>query len=764
MTIYENRELSWLRFNERVLEEAASASVPLGERLSFLSIFQSNLDEFFMVRVGSLTDRAKTAPGSRDSKTDMTPEQQLEAIMKEVRRLCAKKDEIYARVMAELREYGIQLINFSSLSEEDASFLEKYFKKEIRPLLAPQIISKRQPFPFLRGKEIYAVVALSAKKSKNGKSKHSDDDRENGSGKKKSAVKLGIVPCNSQMFPKLIKVPGREETFMLADELILHFMPKIFKGYDIAGKSLVRIIRNADIDMDDADFDDSTDYRRDMEKILKNRRKLAPVKVDYSRFMGSSVIALLCSYLGFSTERAFHSESPLDMSVTGMLRDVLKEKDKNIENTEPDRDSDSDGHEQNSASCSEPRRNKLFYNRLVPQQSAYIDPKRSMVEQIKEKDVMLAYPYESIDPFIRLLSEAAFDPKVVSVRITLYRVADDSRIVRALEQAAENGKDVLVLVELRARFDEEHNIECSRALESAGCRIIYGFDHFKVHSKLCQIVRQGDEGLEYITQVGTGNYNEKTAGLYTDLCMMTASPDIAEDASHVFDALSLGILPDGMHTLMVAPNCLQDRVIDLIDREIKKAENNEPAYIGLKMNSLSDKKIIDELIKASQAGVTVDMVIRGICCLMPGVPGYTENIHVRSIVGRYLEHARIYIFGAEPETCDIYIASADFMTRNTVNRVEVAAPVLDKDIRKRVLDMFDTMLADNVKAWIKQPDGSYIKASEIKETSKLPSPAEQEEAQNAAGAPNGRAQSAPPAETKINSQEEFFKRAYNRTL
>ena len=755
MTIYENRELSWLRFNERVLEEAASASVPLGERLSFLSIFQSNLDEFFMVRVGSLTDRAKTAPGSRDSKTDMTPEQQLEAIMKEVRRLCAKKDKIYAQVMSELREYGIQLINFSSLSDEDAAFLEKYFKKEIRPLLAPQIISKRQPFPFLRGKEIYAVVALSAKKSKNGKHKNSDDGRDDGSGKKKSAVKLGIVPCNSQMFPNLIKVPGRKETFMLADELILHFMPKIFKGYDIAGKSLVRIIRNADIDMDDADFDDSTDYRRDMEKILKNRRKLAPVKVDYSRFMGSSVIALLCSYLGFSTERAFHSESPLDMSAAGMLRDVLKEKDRNSENSELEED--------NSRSFGEPHADKLFYDRLVPQQSAYIDSKRSMIEQIKEKDVMLAYPYESIDPFIKLLSEAAFDPKVVSVRITLYRVADDSRIVRALEQAAENGKDVLVLVELRARFDEEHNIECSRALESAGCRIIYGFDHFKVHSKLCQIVRQGDEGLEYITQVGTGNYNEKTAGLYTDLCMMTASPDIAEDASHVFDSLSLGILPDGMHTLMVAPNCLQDRVIDLIDREIKKAENNEPAYIGLKMNSLSDKKIIDELIKASQAGVTVDMVVRGICCLMPGVPGYTENIRIRSIIGRYLEHARIYIFGAEPETCDIYIASADFMTRNTVNRVEVAAPVLDNDLRKRVLDMFDTMLADNVKAWIKQPDGLYIKASEIKEASQLPSPAEPEEAGSAAGAPHGRAQSAPPAE-KINSQEEFFKRAYNKTL
>lgn len=755
MTIYENRELSWLRFNERVLEEAASASVPLGERLSFLSIFQSNLDEFFMVRVGSLTDRAKTAPGSRDSKTDMTPEQQLEAIMKEVRRLCAKKDEIYAQVMSELRKYGIQLINFSSLSDDDAAFLEKYFKKEIRPLLAPQIISKRQPFPFLRGKEIYAVVALSAKKSKNGKHKNSDDGRDDGSGKKKSAVKLGIVPCNSQMFPKLIKVPGREETFMLADELILHFMPKIFKGHDIAGKSLVRIIRNADIDMDDADFDDSTDYRRDMEKILKNRRKLAPVKVDYSRFMGSSVIALLCSYLGFSTERAFHSESPLDMSAAGMLRDVLKEKDRNSENSELEND--------NSGPCDEAGRDKLFYDRLVPQQSAYIDSKRSMIEQIKEKDVMLAYPYESIDPFIRLLSEAAFDPKVVSVRITLYRVADDSRIVRALEQAAENGKDVLVLVELRARFDEEHNIECSRALESAGCRIIYGFDHFKVHSKLCQIVRQGDEGLEYITQVGTGNYNEKTAGLYTDLCMMTASPDIAEDASHVFDSLSLGILPDGMHTLMVAPNCLQDRVIALIDREIKKAENNEPAYIGLKMNSLSDKKIIDELIKASQAGVTVDMVVRGICCLMPGVPGYTENIHIRSIIGRYLEHARIYIFGAEPETCDIYIASADFMTRNTVNRVEVAAPVLDNDLRKRVLDMFDTMLADNVKAWIKQPDGLYIKASEIKEASQLPSPAEPEEAGSAAGAPHGRAQSALPAE-KINSQEEFFKRAYNKTL
>lgn len=739
MTIYENRELSWLRFNERVLEEAASASVPLGERLSFLSIFQSNLDEFFMVRVGTLTDRAKTAPESRDSKTDMTPEQQLEAIMKEVRRLCAKKDEIYAGVMEELKQYGIRLINFSSLSDEDAAFLEKYFKKEIRPLLAPQIISKRQPFPFLRGKESYAVVALSQKKSKGSKSKNSSGSGDDASGgKKRSDIKLGIVPCNSQMFPKLIKVPGREETFMLADELILHFMPKVFKGYEITGKSLVRIIRNADIDMDDADFDDSTDYRRDMEKILKNRKKLAPVKVDYSRFMGSSVIALLCSYLGFSTERAFHSESPLDLSVMGMLRDVLKLSEKELQLNAANSvsaENSADAENADNADRSAAGGRKLFYDRLVPQQSPAIDPKRSVIEQIKEHDVMLAYPYESIDPFIRLLSEAAFDPKVVSMRITLYRVADDSRIVRALEQAAENGKDVLVLVELRARFDEEHNIECSRALESAGCRIIYGFDHFKVHSKLCQIVRQGDKGLEYITQVGTGNYNEKTAGLYTDLCMMTASPQIAEDASRVFDALSLGILPDGMQTLMVAPNCLQDRVIDLIAREIKKAENGEPAYIGLKMNSLSDKKIIDELMKASQAGVTVDMVIRGICCLMPGVPGYTENIHVRSIVGRYLEHARIYIFGAEPETCDVYIASADFMTRNTVNRVEVAAPLLDENIRMRVLKMFNTMLADNVKAWIKQPDGSYIKASE----------------------------DAAPA-LPINSQEQFFRKAYEGTL
>lgn len=750
MNIYENRELSWLSFNERVLEEADSPLVPFGEQLSFLSIFQSNLDEFFMVRVGSLTDRAKTAPDSRDNKTQMTPDQQLEAIMKEVRRLCSKKDEIYARVMVRLREYGIHLINFSSLSEGDAEVLEKYFKKEIRPLLSPQIISKRQPFPFLRGKEIYAVVALSSKKSKNTKSKHSDDGVGTSSkGKKKSAVKLGIVPCNSQMFPQLIKVSGREQTFMLADELILHFMPKIFKGYDIEGKSLVRIIRNTDIDIDDADFEDSSDYRRDMEKMLKNRRKLAPVKVDYSRFMGSSVIALLCSYLGFSAERAFYSESPLDMGVMGILREILKEKDKGIENNELG--------ENNSDLFYEYHRDNLFYDRLVPQQSAYVDPKRSMIEQIREKDVMLVYPYESIDPFIRLLSEAAFDPKVVSVRITLYRVADDSRIVRTLEQAAENGKDVLVLVELRARFDEKHNIECSHALESAGCRIIYGFNHFKVHSKLCQIVRQGENGLEYITQVGTGNYNEKTAGIYTDLCMMTASPAIAEDASCVFDALSLGILPDGMKTLMVAPNCLQDRVIGLIDREIKKAKGKQPAYIGIKMNSLSDKKIIDELIKASQAGVTVDMVIRGICCLMPGVPTQTENIRVHSIVGRYLEHARIYIFGAEHDTCDIYIASADFMTRNTVNRVEVAAPVLDASLRRRVLKMFDTMLADNVKAWIKQPDGSYIRASSL-----LPLSAEQPAEYKTEAADNirGRAQSAPP----VNSQEQFFQEAYEGTL
>ncbi|MGN0673394.1 MAG: polyphosphate kinase 1 [Anaerovoracaceae bacterium] len=678
-SIYDNRELSWLRFNERVLEEADDKNIPLGERLSFLSIFQSNLDEFFMVRVGALTDRIESNPKGRDDKTGMTYRKQLDAVMEMVTMLQAKRDQIYRSCLDDLEEEGVEIVSYRNLSEDDAAALEFYFRNEMLPFLSPQIVGSKQPFPFLKARSTYIVAALT----------------------KKQSVKLGIVPCNSQIFPTLIRVPGDEKRLMLADELILHFVPEIFEHYTILGKSLIRIIRSADLDLDELGDESSGDYRKEMEKAIKSRTRLRPVKLEYSRLIGDAVIKKMCTNLGIDKTRAFYSEAPMDYRTVNAIRDYLKMK---------------------------PGTERNFYRKLVPQKASMVDESRSMISQIIEKDILLSYPFESIDPFIRLLSEAAEDTSVISIKITLYRVAENSRIVECLARAAENGKDVTALVELRARFDEANNIECSRFLEEAGCRIIYGFDHFKVHSKLCQIVmRSEDGGAQYITQVGTGNYNENTASLYTDYCLMTASQVIAQDAAYVFNALSTGVIPDSVRSLMVAPKSLTSRVIEYIDREIEKASDGEPAYIGLKMNSVSDKTIIDKLIEASKAGVRIDMIIRGICCFKSGVQGETENISVTSIVGRLLEHSRVYIFGAEDDR-DVYISSADFMTRNTSNRVEVAVPVMDVDCRKRITDMFEMMLRDNVKAWTQRTDGTYIKKTD--------------------------------SETPFNSQEYFFRMAY----
>ena len=653
--IYMNRELSWLKFNERVIEEAENPEVPLCERMNFVSIYQSNLDEFFRVRVGSLQDQMLVNKKIRDNKTNMTSEEQIRAILKEVKRLNKRKDAAYKDLMGKVEEYGIRLIDFTTAKSDEKKYLEQYFNHEIVPLSSPTIVGKRQPFPFLRNQDIYAVVVL-----------------ETRSGKER----IGIIPCTNNMVERLIELPGGKGRYILSENIILHYIGKVFKGYKVKGKSLIRVVRNADIDAD-ALYDEDLDYREFMADLMKERKKLSPVRLDMSREIDESVVEALCRYLDVLPERVFRSEAPLDLSFVYKIQDLLR------------------------------MNPELFYEKRVPQKSASFRDGESILKQIEKEDKLLSYPYESIRPFLNMLNEAAEDDSVISIKMTLYRLAKQSKIIEALCEAAENGKEVVVLVELRARFDEENNIRWSRMLEKAGCQIIYGLEGYKVHSKLCLITKRGADGIEYITQIGTGNYNEKTARLYTDLSLMTADEQIGMDAARVFQALAKGETVEESEHLLVAPKCLQSRIIDMIDEEIRNKKNGEDAYIGLKLNSLTDKKIMDKLVEASCAGVHIDMIIRGICCLIPGVKGQTENIHIISIVGRFLEHSRIYIFGCG-ENRKYYISSADFMTRNTVKRVEVAAPVYDPAIKTRIQGMFDLMLGDNRKARKENADGKYI--------------------------------------------------------
>lgn len=671
-----NRELSWLDFNERVLNEAGNPRVPLAERLTFASIFQSNLDEFYMVRVGTLMVQMHSKEIIRENKTDMTSEEQVKAILKRTAKLEEKKAKIYEQLMGELEPKKIRIINFNKLSVQEGKLLESYFDAHVAPFLFPMLVSRQQPFPFLDNKALYAVVMLNTK------------------GKKK---KMGIVPCTNSVFQRLIEIPTRPGTFMLSEELILHFVSKMFPKYEIAEKSLMRITRNADIDMTDV-YDEDLDYRDLMERLIKRRRKLSPVRLELSRKLSKKTVEELCDYLGLNTNHVFMQGIPLDLKFVFQLQGYLRDE------------------------------KGLFYEKRTPRPSPALDIKKNICEQIRRKDVLLSYPFESIKPFITMLNQAAEDEDVVSIKMTLYRVADRSKIVEALIEAAENGKEVVVLVELRARFDEENNIEMSRKLEDAGCHVIYGLGDYKVHSKLCLITRKNREGFDYITQIGTGNYNEKTAELYTDLSLMTANPDIGMEADKVFKMLLLGDTVDRVNHLLVAPNCLQSKVVEMIDTEIAHARAGQSAYIGLKLNSLTDKVIIEKLIEASCAGVKVDMIVRGICCLKAQVPGLTDNITVVSVVGRYLEHSRIYRFGCGDEE-KIYISSADFMTRNTVRRVEVATPIYDEDIRNRIKHIFDTIMLDDEKGKEQNSKGEYVDR-EINEV-------------------------------KLNSQEEFYKEAYD---
>ena len=651
-----NRELSWLKFNERVLNEAGNPKVPLAERLTFVSIYQSNLDEFYRVRVGTLMDQMDVSEVVRENKTNMTSEEQVKAIIRATRELEEKKTVIYEQLMGELEPKGIRLINFNKLSAEEGKILEEYFDREIAPYLSANIVSKQQPFPFLKNKDIYAVALL---ESKGGK------------------TRTAIIPCSNNVFRRLIDIPTRKGTFLLSEELILQFLPKFFKNYSVKEKSLIRVTRNADIDTEMI-YDEDLDYRDAMENLIKERKRMNPVRMEFTGTLNKKMMHALCKTIHVEKEHVFRSDVPLDLSFVFAIQSYLK-------NTNA---------------------GELFYPRRTPRPTPQLNDKKSLIPQILEKDVLLSYPFESMKSFINLLYEAAEDESVVSIKMTLYRLANKSQIVDALVEAAENGKEVVVLVELRARFDEENNIEYSRKLEEAGCRVIYGLNGYKVHSKLCLISRKTEQGVSYVTQIGTGNYNEKTSALYTDLSLITGNQEIGKEAAEVFAALLRGETVEETHLLLVAPKCLQNKVLDMIE-EIQHVKNGEEGYIGIKINSLTDKVIISKLVEASQAGVKIEMIVRGICCLIPGIPGKTENIRIISIVGRFLEHSRIYRFGTK-ERENVYIASADFMTRNTLRRVEVAAPVLDERLKNQLDWMFETMMKDDEKGKCLTEKGIYV--------------------------------------------------------
>jgi len=651
---YTNRELSWLQFNERVLNEAGNPRVPLAERMTFASIYQTNLDEFFMVRVGTLMMQMNAKEKVIENKTGMTSEEQVKEILAHVCLLEKKKAKIYEQLMGELEPKGIRIINFNRLSNEEGRLLEQYFDAHIAPFLSPMVIGKQQPFPFLANKQLYAIVLLTSQK-----------------GKKKT----GIVPCSNSVFKRLIEIPTRPGCFMLSEELILHFISKLYPKYTIREKSIMRVTRNADIDAHDL-YDEDMDYRDMMEQLIKKRVRLDPVRVELSRKINDEAKQELSNFLEIGTSHIINVKTPLDLSFVFTLQNYLREQ------------------------------KELFYEKRSPRESPALSLHESILSQIEKKDVLLSYPFESMKPFIKMLNDAAEDPDVVSIKMTLYRVADRSKIIDALIEAAENGKEVVVLVELRARFDEANNIEMSHRLEEAGCQILYGLGDYKVHSKLCLITRKKGDSYAYITQIGTGNYNEKTSRLYTDLSLITANQEIGADAAKVFLALQQGETVEDVSKLLVAPKCLQNKVLEMMEEQITNKKAGKEAYIGVKINSLTDKVLIDKMIEASKAGVRVDLIVRGICCLKPQIPGVTENIRVISVVGRYLEHSRIYRFGVRDEE-KIYIASADFMTRNTIRRVEVAAPIYDPAIRERIRYIFDTIMQDDEKGKEQNAQGIY---------------------------------------------------------
>lgn len=658
----QNRELSWLEFNARVLAEAEDETVPLLERFKFLAIFTSNLDEFFMIRVGSLTDMAALEPNRRDTKSGLTAEEQLSRIYAAVEPLYARRDAAFRDVDARLAQEDLCRTSMDELDSSERKYIKRYFNTMIAPVLSPQVVDSHHPFPHLEGKVLHIAVLLSHKKNE----------------------RLGLIPVPASL-PPITFLPNDKRRYLMTEDILLAFADSIFEMYDVLEKTVFCVTRNADVPLDDEPFgSEQVDLRKKMERMLRQRRRMAIVRVELSRPVSSHFKECLHKRFEVTDEQIFLSRSaPLRMSYAFSLGDYL-----------------SDG-----------RRSRLSDPPFIPQQPAMLPAGQSLLKTALQRDVLLSYPYESMEPFLQMIREAANDPPVLSVRITIYRLASKAKLVEYLCAAAENGKDVTVLIELRARFDEQNNIDWSERLEEAGCKIIYGFEDYKVHSKICLITRRERVGVRYITQVGTGNYNEKTARQYTDVSLVTSSESIGMDAAQFFNNMAMSNLNGRYNRLLVAPTSLKNNILSLMDGEIAKGSDG---YILLKFNSLTDIDMIEKLHEASCAGVTVEMIIRGICCLLPGVPGKTENITVTSIVGRFLEHSRIYVFG-RGENEKMYISSADLMTRNTERRVEIACPIDSPAVRARLHDILFAMQHDTVKARVLQPDGSYQKKPSVPE-------------------------------------------------
>lgn len=656
----QNRELSWLKFNERVLDEADDKKVELFERLKFFSIFDTNLEEFFMVRVGSLEDLTKFEKKAIDKKSNMTPEEQLDAIMLECKRLYKKKDRVYESIVDDFKKEGISIASVKDLDKKDYETVKYYFDSKIEPILNFQVVDWVRPFPRLPNLSINVIFNL-LKKDKN---------------------YFGIIFVPDKI-DRYLKVS--QTSIVLIEDIIKEFGENVFDNYKCLSKHIISVTRNADISYDDDDYDVDLDYRSYMKDVLRRRKRLQPVRLELNEKIEKEVFDLLLKKLSLRKDRVFVTKSPMR---GGFIYDMLEDMPQNLID-------------------------KYSYKPFSPQSPCMVDKNKPMIEQIEKKDILLSYPYESMDPVIRLLNEASEDKSVISIKITLYRIAKDSEIAKALFKAAENGKEVFVLMELRARFDENNNIIWSSRLENAGCKIVYGFDSYKCHSKVCLITRIKDEKIAYTSQVATGNYNEKTAKLYTDFSFMTSNYEIGRDVKEVFDNIMIGNLDGDYKHLLVSPRPMQEGLYKLIDEQVQRQKNSGDGYIRLKMNSISDRILIDKLSQASNEGVKIDLLVRGITCILPNIKNRTENIRISQIVGRFLEHHRVYQFGKK-DSCKLYISSADFMTRNIRNRMEVACPIYQEDIKKRILDFLDIMFADDVKRRVLNSKGNYEKVQRKK--------------------------------------------------
>lgn len=652
----QNRELSWLRFNDRVLEEAMDSTVPLLERLKFVAIFSSNLDEFFMIRVGSLYDLSHLTPDTIDRKSGMTSLEQLQAIYKAVQPLYKKREQCFWDIANQLKVQGISYLTYNDLTPDEAKYVKQYYKQSIAPILSPQIVDSHHPFPHLQNKVVHIAARL----------------------KYKGKETFGCVQVPSAL-PAVLYLPGNGVRFISISEIIQEYMDHLFPGYNCIERVQICITRNADITPQDDALDYSGDFRELMQKVLGKRKRLAPVRLELSSVISPELEAYLCNKISVERHQIYTSKAPLDLTFAYELPGKL----------------------------SEARRSILSYPPFTPQQPCNLPAQEKILPIVQREDVLLSYPYESINPFLQMIREAAHDPSVISIKITIYRLARKAKLVEYLCAAAENGKDVTVLIELRARFDEQNNIDWSERLEEAGCTIIYGFEDYKVHSKVCLITRQDHGAIRYITQIGTGNYNEKTAAMYTDLSLITADPRIGRDANEFFKNMLIGNLNGAYEHLLVAPVNLKSTLLNLIDREIQKGADGR---ILIKLNSVTDLDLMERLRDASKAGVQITMIIRGICCILPGIPNETENLKIYSIVGRFLEHSRIYCFGSGHDE-KMYIASADFMTRNTQRRVEVACPIYDQAAQEKIHHILDLCLQDNIRARQLQSDGTYCHIS-----------------------------------------------------